>query len=166
MSGWRRVFVTHKKLLSSKSPIICFELLHCYQKGRQRPVWGGIRSVCPKTRTGILQSGGTMGKKKWRLTGWGSCGWIWLTAVSYVWPAVDFCLVESSVDCLAPRSARRRFLVKTHLLPAASTRLISIFSLRRFAFTTLQTASGRRWKFDKVSPVKSAMRWRFCADSL
>ena len=72
------------KVLSSKSWIICFELLHCYQKGRQRPVWGGIWSVCPKTWAGRLQPRGTMGKE-WRLTGGGSWGCVWLTAISYVW---------------------------------------------------------------------------------
>jgi len=48
MSAWG--FVTHKSALIKRAEIICFELLHCYQKGRQRPVWGGIRSVCLKTR--------------------------------------------------------------------------------------------------------------------
>lgn len=93
------------KVLPSKSWIICFELLHCYQKGRQQPVWGGTRSVCLKTRTGIFQPRGTMGKE-WRLTGGGSWRWVWLTAIGYLWDCVYFCLVESSVDCLAPQFLR------------------------------------------------------------
>lgn len=108
------------KVLPSKSWIICFELLHCYQKGRQRPVWGGIRSVCPKTRTGIFQTGGTMGKE-WRLTGDGSCGWLWLTAVNL---SLDLCwLLFSGVKCWLSGTSLSTptLLVKIHLPWAANT---------------------------------------------
>lgn len=92
-----RVRVSLRQLwegLSSKSWIICFELLHCYQKGLWRRVWGEIWSVCPKTLIGILRPRGTMGKE-WRLTGKGSWGWVWLTAISYVWNCVYFCLAAA-----------------------------------------------------------------------
>lgn len=98
-SGW--VFISSERaLIKELNHLFWFIIL--LSNGLQWRVCGGIWSVCPKTLTGILRPRGTMGKE-WRLTGEGSWGWVWLTAISYLWNCVYFCLAAASFDCLAPR---------------------------------------------------------------
>lgn len=91
------------KVLPSKGWIICFELLHCYQKRRQQPVWGGIRSVCPKTRGGAAARRNhgkrVMADRPKQL------GMVLTDSHQLSLDFVCFCSEESSALCLAPCSA-------------------------------------------------------------
>lgn len=94
--------VALRDLFPSKSWIICFEILRCYQKARQQPVGRGIGSVCLKTRARLLRG------NQWRLTGRNSWGQLWLTAISH---GLCACVLQTRLcSCTGSRTPHLRHI--------------------------------------------------------
>lgn len=83
MSVWGWVLMTYKTALI-KEPNHLFWIITLLSKGTAAAC---LRSnlICLSKNTGIDTPAQWNHGKEWRLTGEGSWGWVWLTAVSYFW---------------------------------------------------------------------------------
>lgn len=100
MSEWGRVFVTHKSALIKELNHL-FWIITLLSKGMAEACLRRNLICLSKNMDGNIRAQRNHGK---RVMADRQRQLVWLTAISYLWNCVYFCLVELSVDRLAPCS--------------------------------------------------------------
>lgn len=157
MSEWGRVFVTHKSALIKELNHL-FWIITLLSKGMAEACLRRNLICLSKNMDGNIPAQRNHGK---RVIADRQRQLVWLTAISYLWNCVYFCLVELSVDRLAPCSVCHASC-KIHIW-GNSTGRKKQFQQRccvviLLYFWHFNTAFFLRCKFNYVSLIKFMIR--------